>query len=338
MSPTDRARARKALIGVGVVGGLGLAGLTAVSVAGATAFSPEQRAEAYLDALVDQDAQEALELAPVDEDEASDALLTDEIYGATDDRITGYEITDVETHGDSTTVTVDLEGPEDGEDVELTLRADGRRALLFRDWQVDAGGLAREVTVSMPESSTSLQVNDSSVPAESGQDMDFWAWPGSYAFNPYGESEWLESGESRTLVPASESWGTYAEVDEPQPSEELQELVDARLEEWVDGCMASTELQPVNCPQDAYGSGDEVRNVAWTLTSMPTISWDGFTGTFPTELSSDAVGEASATYEYDASYGFGTPEWTTETEETSFWVNVRVDLVDGEPQVTFESY
>ncbi|MBU2694684.1 hypothetical protein [Pimelobacter sp. 30-1] len=78
--------------------------------------------------------------------------------------------------------------------------------------------------------------------------------------------------------------------------------------------------------------------MTWRLASAPTSSWSGFDGTFPAELSSDEAGEAVVSYEYDASYGFGAPDWTTESDEDSLYVNATVDLVDGEPRVTFSSY
>ncbi|UMG93558.1 hypothetical protein [Nocardioides sp. TF02-7] len=247
MTPDDRARAKRALIGVGVVGGLGLVGFVAVSVVGSTMFDPEQRAEAYLDALVDGAAAEALELAPVDGDEAADALLTDEVYGAADDRITGYEITQVEELGDTVLVTVDLEGVEEGDDVTLTLESDGRSGLFFEDWKLVDGGLATEVTVSVPEDSASLQVNGVEVEASAGTDVDLWALPGSYTFDPYGDSEWLTPVDAPTTVTPGYG-GTYAEIPEPEPSAALEELVDAELAAWVEGCMAATEAAPAGCP------------------------------------------------------------------------------------------
>ncbi|KAA1415880.1 hypothetical protein F0U44_19790 [Nocardioides humilatus] len=337
MSPPDRARATKALIGVGVLAGLALAGGIALSVVGATMYSPEAEAEDYLDALVDADAGAALDLAPVDDDEASSALLTDQVYGAADDRITGYEITDVEEFGDTVTVTVDLEGVEDGDDVELTLVEDGNRGLFFHGWKVDEGGLASELTVSVPEDSTAVEVNGVSVPVVGGEDVDFWALPGSYVVNPYGGSEWLEPVDAETVVPAS-SWGVYAEIDDPEPSAALKTFVDDEVARWVEGCMAATEADPADCPQEIYPYGDEQRNLTWTLDTLPTVSWDGFYGTFPAGLSSDVDGEATATYEYDESYGYGKPHWVEATEDTTFYLNVTVDLIDGEPQVTIDSY
>lgn len=336
MSPADRARAKKGLIGAAVVGGLGLFGAIGVSIVGATAFSPEHRAEAYLDALVDGDAEEALSLAPVDGDEASEALLSNKVYAAAEDRITDYEISDVEEEGNTVTVTVDLEGVEDGNNVELILEKDGRQGVLFSDWKVADGGLASQVTVSVPEASTTLLANGIDIPASGGEDLDLWALPGSYAFNPYGESKWLEASESRTIVPASESYGLYAEVGDPEPSAELKETVDSTIAEWVNGCMAVTEADPADCPQDAYPSGEKQRKVVWTLVTMPTVSWDNFSGAFPVELYSDTTGEATLTYEYDASYGYGAAEWTEETEESSLYVSVTVDLVNDEPQVSFD--
>ncbi|HWJ10678.1 MAG TPA: hypothetical protein VNS46_14970 [Nocardioides sp.] len=338
MSPSDRARAKKGLIAAAVVCGVGLLGVLVFSIVGSTLADPEKRAEAYLDAVVDGDIEQVLELAPVDEDEASPALLTDEVYAAAEDRITGYEITDVEELGDTVTVTVDLEGPEDGDDVELTLTPDGKRALFFDDWKVDEGGLAREVTLSVPESSSSVEANGVTVEAAGGEDAEFWALPGSYVFDPFADNPWLEPSDERTSVPAADTFGIYAETGQPSPSDQLRERVDTAIADWVNGCMAATELAPEDCPQDAYGSGDTQRKVVWTLTTMPTVSWDYFDGTFPVDLSSDVTGEATVTYEYDASYGFGAPDWTTETEQQDLYVNVTVDLVDGEPVVTFDSY
>lgn len=338
MSPADRARAKRALIVLGSALGLGLVGLIAVNIVGSSVFSPEKQAEAYLDALVAADVDRAVELAPVDADEASTALLTTKVYKAAGDRITGYDITNVEKHGGAAVVTVDLKGVKDGDDVELTLKADGRRGVLFRDWKVTDGGLAREVTLAMPDGSSALQVNDVEVTQVGDEEMDLWALPGSYAFDPYGDSKWLTPSDARTTVPASESYGLYPEIEDPQPSEDLKALVDSRIEGWVTDCMAATKLEPAECPQSTFGSGDKQRKVRWSLTTMPTVSWDSFDGTFPADLSSDRPGLARATYEYDASYGFGAPEWTTETDESTFYVSVSVDLVDGEPQVDFESY
>ncbi|WP_418060270.1 hypothetical protein [Pimelobacter simplex] len=336
MSPADQARARRALVGVGVVGGIGLLGVVAVSIVGATAFDPQQRAEEYLDAIVAGDVDTVLALAPVHDDRTG-VLLTDEVYAKAEDRITGYEITDVTADGNEAVVTVDLEGVPDGEGVTFQMLSDGRRAVLFRDWEVDAGGLARQVTVPIPASSTGLRANGVTVDVPGG-DIDLWALPGAYSFDPYGDNPWLEAAVTRTTVPAAEVWGTYAEIDDPQPSSALRDRVDTALSAWLDGCMAATTLSPPDCPQDAYGSGDEQRKVTWRLASAPTFSWSGFDGTFPAELSSDEAGEAVVSYEYDASYGFGAPDWTTESDEDSLYVNATVDLVDGEPRVTFSSY
>jgi len=338
MSPADRARARRGLIAAGLIGGVGLLGVLVLSIVGSTLADPEKRAEAYLDAVVAGDIDKVVDLAPVDEDEASLALLTEEVYAAADDRITGYEITDVEEFGDTITVTVDLEGPEDGDDVELTLTPDGKRALFFDDWKVDEGGLAREVTVSVPDTSTSIEANGVTVGAIGGEDADFWALPGSYVFNPYGDNPWLEASDEPTSVPAEDTFGVYAESGQPGPSDQLREKVDTAIADWVNACMKATELSPEDCPQDAFGSGDTQRKVRWTLTTMPTVSWSYFDGSFPFNLSSEMTGEATVSYEYDASYGFGTPDWTKETEQEDLYVNATVDLVDGEPVVTFESY
>lgn len=336
MSPADRARAKRGAIGLGALTVLALVAIIAVNVVGATAYSPEHQARAYLDALVRGDVARAVEIAPVDGD-ASSALLTQEVYAAAEDRITGYDITKVETHGSSATVTVDLDGPQDGHGVELSLSAHGSAGVFFHHWQVDDGGLAREVSIDVPESSTSLSANGVSVPVTGGDSADFWALPGSYAFNPYADSEWLQASDDRTAVPASESYGLYAEVSDPQPSDALKQAVDTKLASWLATCMKATTLEPKDCPQSGYGYGDKQRDVTWRLTTTPTVSWDGFYGDFPADLSTDS-GEARVTYEYDDSYGFGAPHWVKESDTSSLYVTIKVELVDDQPQVTFDSY
>ena len=54
-----------------------------------------------------------------------------------------------------TTFTVDLQGVDEGNDVQLTLEEDGQRALFFSDWKVAEGGLASEATVTVPEPTAS---------------------------------------------------------------------------------------------------------------------------------------------------------------------------------------
>lgn len=337
MSPADKARAKKGLIATGVIAGVALVGFITVSIVGSSVYSAENQARAYLDALVEGDLEGALEIAPVDDAEGSLDLLTDDVYAETDDRITGYEIVGVESEGSSAVVTVDLEGPEEGDGVELYLTASGSRAVLFDDWTIDEGGLANLVTVSVPEDSDTLTANGVDVAVSGGQDVDLWAMPGTYAFNPYADIEWLEPGTEVTSVPAADMWGIYAEVGSPLPSDALKERVDTELTAWVEECMQATELEPTDCPQSAYGMGDEARNVTWSLVSTPVVDWDGFYGEFPAELSTTG-GEAEATYEYDDSYGYGKAHWVEETESADLWVDVTVDIVDGEPVVTFEDY
>ncbi|HWU23972.1 MAG TPA: hypothetical protein VN088_20725 [Nocardioides sp.] len=336
MSPADRARAKRGAIALGGLTVLALVAIIAVNVVGATVYSPERQARAYLDALVRGDVAKAVELAPVDDD-ASSALLIPDVYAAAEDRITGYDITKVETHGSSATVTVDLEGPQDGHGVELSLSAHGSAGMFFHHWQVDDGGLARDVTIDVPDSSTSLAANGVSVPVTGGDSADFWVMPGSYAFNPYADSQWLQASDDRTAVPASESYGIYAEVSDPQPSDALKQAVDTKLASWLGTCMRATTLEPKGCPQSGYGYGDKQRDATWRLTSAPTVSWDDFYGDFPAELSTD-TGKAKVTYEYDDSYGFGAPHWVKQSDTSSLYVNVKVELVNDQPEVTLDSY
>lgn len=316
LTPEERARFKKIAIVSGAVVAVGITGWVAVAVVNSQYYGSEEQAAAYLDAVVDGDLDEASDLAPTDGDEASDSLLTSEIYGAAEDRITGYEIGDVDESGDTVTVEVRLEGPESPVDAELTLEKDGRTAVLFDKWRVTDGGLARVVTVSMPSGAGDLTVNDVAVDP---LDDNVWMLPGAYVFDAFSGNQWLESSGEPFTVVGDEDY-QYAEVPGAVASDEFREEVQRQVDAYLADCMASTDLEPENCPNTAYAFAD-VRNVTWTLDQAPTPDIESFDGTFPADLSYGDSGRATVTYEVDESYGYGPRDWQKQTEESDLYLS-----------------
>jgi hypothetical protein len=326
------------------MGAAGGAALLVVGVAVATVswlnahrFGPEAQARGYLDAVVAGDTDEVLDLAPLEGD-ARRALLDPEVYGAAQDRLTGYDVVDVERDGDTATVTVEVEGLEGSSRTTLDLRRAGSQKVLFDRWEVAGNGLVREVYLAAPEGAASVTVNGRALgETPPGGEAAYWALPGSYEVDPYADDPWIEGAATRTVVSADPYSSTYAELPEPEPSDALMDEVDAALDEWLAGCMASTELEPDDCPQSAYPWYDDVRDVEWELVDRPTLSASYFDGSFPMELSADDTGLARVTYEGRDSW-LGDRRWDRESETSDLYVDATVDLVGDEVEVSFDSY
>lgn len=110
--PLSPAVRRRLLLGGGTAGALlvvGVAAVIAINVVTSALFSPSRQVDAYLGALEDGRYGQALELAAPNVSHADRVLLTDEIGADTEGRLTAHSVEDVETDGDTATVTVTLE-------------------------------------------------------------------------------------------------------------------------------------------------------------------------------------------------------------------------------------
>jgi hypothetical protein len=319
LTPEERARYKVLGVVAGAVALVGIVGWIAVSVASSQFYRPEDQAAAYLDAIVDADLDRAGDLAPTD-DQADDSLLTREVYEAASARITGYELGDVETDGDTATVDVRLEGLGRNAEAQLVLEKDGHRSVIFDDWRIADAGLAKVVSV-MSWDSGDVTVNDVAVDAGGG---DLWLLPGDYVVDASAGNQWLEGSDDAVTVSADDDY-QYVDVPTPTASEAFRTEVQRQVDDYLAACIASTELDPDDCPNSTYG-GYDVRNVVWTLDEAPTPDFDYFDGTFPADLGYGDSGQATVTYEADESYGFGQPDWQPVTEESDLYLSsIEVD-------------
>lgn len=343
-TPEEQRRDRRlVLVGVGVLASLAVLAI-GYRVVDSTFFGPEKQAKAYLDAVVDGDLDEVQELAPFDyepegvafavsfgdEDTRAD-LFTREIYEATEDRITGYEIVSRDVNGDRAELEVRLEGLSGEPTVELVLYRDGRSFGLFTDWVVGDAGLAQ--VGSSYGDTDSIGVNG--IMVQTDPEADQWLLPGTYDIDPYADNPFLEADADPVVVEPGVGYASIGVSSSPEPSEEFRSQLDAQLEAYLEECMASTELEPEGCPQSTYSFGDGARKVEWTLTRAPDTSDLYLSGEFPETLYlSD--GEATVTYEADESYGYGPKDFQPQEDTSYLSLQVEVDGDGDELVVTFE--
>ncbi|MGO1267002.1 MAG: hypothetical protein ACTMIY_10255, partial [Microbacterium gubbeenense] len=153
----------------GIVGGSAVVLIAILLVAGvvvknqlaATTYSAEARAEQYLSAIVDGDADRALSLWAPNVTSAERVLLSPEIYEAAENRPTSFAITGADEYEGIVDVTAQLMVDSKNYDVHLRLQKDGTQAVLFDDWRIVEGP------------SQSLVVGDvSQVSSVNGVDVD----------------------------------------------------------------------------------------------------------------------------------------------------------------------
>lgn len=330
MSPEQARKVRRIALAVGAGLALVIAAVVAVSVIGSTWFTPEKAAEDYVEALADGDVEALADSLPEGQ-ELSPLLLTDEIYEAAGDRPTGYTLGDVNVLGDDAMVEVEADGGVGGSSY-LSLEKGDKKFGIFQEWEVTEG-LTSALSITTDDAAE-FSVNGVSVESPAEGYGTFAVLPGTYEVDPFAGNEWVEGAASEVAV----ALGDYSSPDiaAPEPSAAFVERVDSELSSWLDECMASTEAEPTGCPQSAFVFGD-VRDLTWELTEAPTVDYDFFDPTFPMTLYvSD--GTATATYEVDESYGFGAREWVAETDESSLSFSVEVEEVDGDLEVTPDSY
>jgi hypothetical protein len=304
LSPTARRWVLIGGIGVAALVVLGVGGAIAVSQINQRVFGPEQVAQEYLDALEAGDASTAIEIGSVDTLEVDEALLTDEIYAAATDRPTDGQVVDVERSGDSAVLTVEYQ--QRGATVTETLfaRRTGSTAVLFDEWQLRGNSIGT-ITLSNSAAGDALTVNDVDVVLADGWTLA--ALPGTYTLAG-AESRWLDSGETSVTVRGT-GWAD-AETPAATPSAELETEVDRLVSDYLATCIASTETEPADCPNESWVYYD-LAGVTWTLDTAPVVSlnldysWEEgeyvldtvtpgsatLTGTYAEETWSHAIGE-----------------------------------------------
>jgi hypothetical protein len=281
------------LVAGGIVGG----------VIGTQANAPEREVEEYLDALVDGDAEAALKTAKADVGDTG-LLLTDDVYGDVEDRISGYEIGETTMSGETAEVAVAITQGDESYDATFTLEKAGKAYVVFDTWRLRSPELgAVSYSVEGPED-TAVAVNGvdtSGVAAGDGGAVTLPALPGTYTVALAGESEYLAA---EPLTVTVTGFGPDAAASTNAEGEEATALAvtltdaavtagEDAVNAYLDTCAASEDFRPDGCPFAAQGENPsyEYSNCVWTV-DRPTFvigEYDG--GEWP--VSTDSSGSAS---------------------------------------------
>ncbi|WP_156351642.1 hypothetical protein [Agreia sp. Leaf210] len=302
-NPLDPRTKKRIVVGSIVAGSVIVVAVLAsvgLSIANGVVNAPQAKVSEYLDALVEGDASRALQLSDVDAPNSERLLLDDEIFRAAAGRITSYDITSVTTSGDTANVTAEVDQDGSKATMQFTVESRGKQWLFFDDWKLDRPEQST-LPVYIDESLDQVEVNG--VPIElsdeqRGEGLSLIAFPGRYDFSISKSSRWLTAEPvSGTIMAGSVLGSTNPVALEPEATPGLTEEISKQVDAYLAECIASTSLEPDNCPNDLYYSYGNPTNVVWSLTEAPEyeirISYDGTMSVTTTK-----TGSASVTYKY----------------------------------------
>ena len=266
-------------------------GIVGYSV-GTAAHAPENQVTAYLDALVEGDAAEALKLAGTDVDADADVLLTNKAYAEVADRPSAYEIGRTTTSGDTATVTATITQGDSELTEEFTLQKDGKDAIFFDKWALEEVPLGT-ITVGMTGPSAVAPAVDGIAIPEGAESLR--ALPGTYDVGLAEDNEFYSVEAQQVTVEGftGSAAAPSADLTVALTDAGTQKANDA-VNAWLDACQASTEFDPAGCSFYATGKNPSYTytNTTWTLDPRPTFTIGEWNGT-GYRVSTGATGQAN---------------------------------------------
>lgn len=332
---------KRALVALSAVGAVVVLAVGSVVAVNAVKAGPDQLVREYVQALVDGDAEKALGILDPDIPNEERVLLTNEVFRAAGNRVEGFEVLSSKVSGESAVVHVELRQGGRKHEQAFSLRKN-QPELLDDNWTFGSTPLQR-VAVTADAAVKSLSINGVTVPTGQENENAFStyfsvpAFPGSYSVGLPEDEKYLAAAKQEVLVAV----GSAPQAAEDAKltvtaSEHLQSETSRQVDAALAACAKSTEMDPPGCPFSGFAFGD-VRNVKWSITSEPDYTMQrSFDGTW--RLSGATPGEASVTYERNASFSRTRPEWEKETDQVDFYLRGSVSVAAGTVQVKLSTF
>jgi hypothetical protein len=288
----SRRTAVRVAIGVGACLVIGVLAV-AHAVIGRTVFSPEKPVLAYVRAIEEGRASDALALAEVDVPTDERGLLADEVYAEVPDRPTDGRVTEVARRGGNAIVVV--ESRQSGATVSshYDVRTNGRHLLLWDRWELAAQTVpTTSVYSALPRVATPFAVNGVD---QLGGEGAFRAFPGTYTVSlaiPEGAEDLIGSESVEVTVSAdafSSSLVTESALAHVLTDRAHTDVVAATEDHITSTCLAARSLDVPECAISSWAyRAEEATGVTWTSAGQPTVSPAVQDGRLVAEVSGDA--------------------------------------------------
>ncbi|WP_022870313.1 hypothetical protein [Yaniella halotolerans] len=278
---------------------LGVVALAAVAwithtVLGRTVYGPEETAEAYLQAVVDGRADDALELLGPNVTDQQRALATDEVYQQATDRPDRFELGDVDFRQDQVNdavmqATIYQSGK--AYPIELGLAKAGTQAGVFDDWELRSGdvaggamylsgpshltvnGVEVEVEPFDPSGETASSSSDIDPVLDKTEFVGQILLPGTYTFAAPEGNEYLSHGDDLELtITPGEFSETPIEFNQ-RYTEAFETDVIAEVEQRLEACVANETIRIDDCDAASWEDTgwNAMTNIQRTWATTPEV-------------------------------------------------------------------
>ncbi|MBT1682029.1 hypothetical protein [Curtobacterium flaccumfaciens] len=283
-----------------------VAGVVGYSV-GSSSHSADRPVRAFLDDLTAGRVADALDDAGI-EREKTDVLLGEAAYAKASDKVTGYRVAATRTDGDTATVRAYLR--QGGQDVAATFTLDktGTDWGVFPIWELQAPELGSVAVAVRGPSGASVTVAGRNVETAKDGTVSLRALPGTYDVAFDGGKWTTARGGSASVSGFGRSTSTSTPVQMTTTLTTAgQRAAKRAVDDWVDGCIASTDAAPAGCSFYAYGQNPAYTysNQKWTLETRPTVRVGSWT-TNGWLITTTAPGRAKYTADISGAAGTGT--------------------------------
>lgn len=317
-------KTKKTILISGIVIGVLIVLGVAYSVLNLTVFSAKSVAQQYLTAISSGDYAKANDIADPQVGKDQLKLLSNDVAKSDNATIANPHIDSVQNAGNVATVEVTYSLNGKNMTDTLTINKSGSKFMIFSNWEISTP-LLKTVSVSVPDTVSSLSINGIDVTSKNAQKKSGNTWslrvyPGTYKVKT-ADSKYITS-DTVTIRTNSEDYDSTDSIS-IKPTKELKTALSDAVKTQLDECAKSTDYEPEDCPfgLSLYGDDDDYRNFAWSIIKYPKISNINLEdGSFSTES-----GKAKCTYEekkYDDSWG---SEDTSDTFNTSGSFTIKND-------------
>lgn len=333
MSPERKKKVIIVLASIGAAIVLVVGASIAFSVVNSTVYNPEHQVESYLDSLIDGNASATLDAGELEIGDDERVLLTDDVLKATDGGISGYTITDTFVSGNTATVSALVEQAGESVEINYDVIRSGKTAVVFDNWELGTV-YAGSISISVPEGTTEIVVNDVTVPIADLQPeygyLSLAAFPGEYTVALGGSNEYLNSEPVTVVVPTDRQVMGETLAFTLEPTEAFHAAVSTQIDAYIASCAAQGVLEPEDCPIYTYAYGD-ITDVVWTITEPATFTIEDY-GNGEWYVSNDEYGVATVSFTRSSSFSPAEPV----TDEREFSVRGMVEMVDGAPVYSYD--
>ncbi|MDO4917935.1 hypothetical protein [Kocuria sp.] len=336
MDPAKKKRIRLIAIIVGALVLLGVAAAVVFSILSRTVFGPDHQAEDLLRSVQDGKASAVTDTADPNVNTGQRGLLTDDVYGAAQNRISSYEVKDTDIDGDHATVHANVTQDGVTTPVDVPMVSDSRNGL-FKSWRVDDSSslpLYQTFSVEVPAGVNELDVNGQKIAVDEqdqSHTQQFTVLPGDYAVGVSSASKYVTYGgeqvaQMRAGSQAMDSSMSFSSSFTPALEEDLTKQLNAKL----DTCAKSAEFAPEGCPFEysIFGNKKDYRNPVWSIERYPTYSVSSSPfDSGQISFSTDKSGEARLDYQYNEEWDDDEPaDWSDEDTTSSIMMSGTVTV------------